>query len=305
MMRYRNWLMIGVFFLAAGISFYNDPDGGKATLLGGLGLIQAIWAVSATQWTRKMWFDYKEADMQSMFSKALESSIGAGLALIAMSIIILGLLLVFSPRAFAETPANYAKYGPVLYQEQKKYWTDHPRPALLAALVEQESCVSLKSKRCWSPSAQLKTDKEEGAGVGQLTKAYRADGSIRFDSLAGLRNQYSKDLGQLSWDTIYTRPDLQFRALVIMSRDSARQFMGAQDWLAFGDAGYNGGVAGVKKERRACAMTEGCLPQLWFGHVENHCLKSRKPLYGNRNACDINREHVRYVMQVRVKRYES
>lgn len=36
-----------------------------------------------------------------------------------------------------------------------------------------------------------------------------ADGSLRFDALAGLRGQYGADLAGLSWDTVYQRPDLQ------------------------------------------------------------------------------------------------
>ena len=136
-------------------------------------------------------------------------------------------------------------------------------------------------------------------------RAYRTDGSIRFDALADLRDQYGADLAGLSWATIYQRPDLQFRALVLMSRDSARTFRTAPAMLAFGDAGYNGGAGGVQKERRACQMAPGCNPGYWFGHVEAHCLKSRQPLYGGRSACDINREHVHNVIQVRGWKYVS
>ena len=139
--------------------------------------------------------------------------------------------------------------------------------------------------------------------MGQITRAYRADGSLRFDALAGLRDQYGADLSGLSWDTVYSRPDLQLRALVLMSRDAARPFRGSTAWLHFGDAGYNGGVAGVQKERRACKLSAGCDPARWFGHVEAHCLKSRQPLYGGRSACDINREHVRNVFLVRRAKY--
>ena len=177
------------------------------------------------------------------------------------------------------------------------------KAAALAALVEQESCVSLKSPKCWNPGARLKTNREEGAGMGQITRAYRADGSIRFDALAGLREQYDAELSGLSWDSVYQRPDLQLRALVLMSRDAARPFRGSTGWLHFGDAGYNGGVAGVQRERRACKLSAGCDPAQWFTHVEAHCLKSRQPLYGNRSACDINREHVRNVLLVRRAKY--
>jgi hypothetical protein len=303
--RHRSLFLFGGTILAALASFYTDPDAhGLSTLLGGLALIQGVWAVAAAHWGRKALTDYPEADQRRLFAKATESSTGAGLALIALAIIFVGLLLVFAPRAHAATlPDGFTAYGPILKSEQRRYWADHPDPAILAALVEQESCASLKSPRCWNPSARLKSAREEGAGMGQITRAYRADGSLRFDGLAGLRGQYVSELAGWSWDNVYQRPDLQLRAVVLMSRDSAKAFRGSAGWLAFGDAGYNGGVAGVQKERRACKLSAGCDPSQWFAHVENHCLKSRQPLYGNRSACDINREHVRNVLLVRRAKY--
>lgn len=303
-LRYRFLFLLVGTLVAAGFSFYSDPDSGLSTLLGGLAIAQGVWAVAAAHLGRKALTDYPEADQRRLFAKAAKDPVGAGLALIALAIVFVGLLLVFAPRAHADTlPAGFATYGPILKAEQAKYWADHPDPAILAALVEQESCASLKSPRCWNPAARLQSAREEGAGMGQITRAYRADGSLRFDALAGIRGQYGADLAGLSWDTVYQRPDLQLRALVLMSRDAARTFRGAPAWLAFGDAGYNGGVAGVQRERRACKLSAGCDPAQWFAHVEAHCLKSRQPLYGNRSACDINREHVRNVLLVRRAKY--
>ena len=303
-LRYRFLFLLVGTLVAAGFSFYSDPDSGLSTLLGGLAIAQGVWAVAASHWARKALTDYPEADQRRLFAKAAEDPVGAGLALIALAIVFVGLLLVFAPRAHADTlPAGFATYGPVLKVEQRAHWPAHPDPALLAALVEQESCASLKSPRCWNPAARLKSAREEGAGMGQITRAYRADGSLRFDALAGLRSQYGAELAGWSWDNVYQRPDLQLRALVLMSRDAAQTFRGAPAWLAFGDAGYNGGVAGVQRERRACKLSAGCDPAQWFANVEAHCLKSRQPLYGNRSACDINREHVRNVLLVRRTKY--
>lgn len=303
--RHRSIFLFGGAILAALASFYSDPDAnGLSTLLGGLALIQGVWAVAASHWTRKALADYPEADQRRLFAKAAEDPVGAGLALIALAIVFVGLLLVFSPRAHADMlPVGFVQYGPILKAEQRAHWPDHPDPAILAALVEQESCASLKSAKCWNPGARLKSAREEGAGMGQITRAYRADGSVRFDALAGLLDQYGTELAGWSWDNVYQRPDLQLRAVVLMSRDAARPFRGSAAWLAFGDAGYNGGVAGVQKERRACKLSAGCDPSQWFGHVAAHCLKSRQPIYGNRSACDINREHVSNVLLVRRAKY--
>lgn len=302
--RYRFLFLLVGTLVAAGFSFYSDPDSGLSTLLGGLAIAQGVWAVAAAHLGRKALTDYPEADQRRLFAKAAEDPVGAGLALIALAIVFVGLLLVFAPRAHADTlPAGFHTYGATLRAEQRAHWPSHPDPAILAALVEQESCASLKSARCWNPAARLKSAREEGAGMGQITRAYRADGSLRFDALAGLRSQYGAELAGWSWDNVYQRPDLQLRAVVLMSRDSAQAFRGAPAWLAFGDAGYNGGVAGAQKERRACKLSNGCDPGQWFGHVELHCLKSRQPLYGGRSACDINREHVRNVLLIRRAKY--
>jgi hypothetical protein len=303
--RYRHWFLIGGGGIAFAASIACDPDGGLSTLLGLLALAQGLWAIALAHWARKALMDYPEADWRVLYRAARESPTGAGLALIAGSILFVGVLMVFSPRAHAELPAGFATYGQMLRAEQAHYWPDHPAPATLAALVEQESCPSLKSKSCWNPEARLKSAREDGAGMGQITRAYRADGSLRFDALAGLRSQYSDALSDWSWENVYQRPNLQLRAIVLMSRDAARPFrlVANQAMLAFGDAGYNGGTGGVQKERRACQLTTGCDAGQWFAHVELHCLKSRQPLYGGRNACDINREHVRNVLLVRRAKY--
>lgn len=302
--RHRTAFVVVGTLIGLAASLWLDPDGGRSTALAALGIVQGVWAVAAAHWARKAILDHEDADWRMLFTMASTSATGAGLALIAGAIVFVGLLMVFAPRAHAAdiVPKGWYVYGSTLQAEQKRYWPQHPDPALLGALVEVESCVSLRSPTCWNPRARLKSAREEGAGMGQITRAYRADGSLRFDALSELTQRYG-DLAGLSWGTVYSRPDLQLRAMVLMSRDAARSFGG--DALAFGDAAYNGGIGGVKKERQACKLTAGCDPAQWFGHVELHCLKSRQPLYGTRNACDINREHVRQVMQVRAPKYRA
>jgi hypothetical protein len=303
-LRHRSLFLFGGALAALFGSLHSDPDGGLSTLLGGLALVQGVWAVAAAHWARKALLDYPEADMRTLFRRAGESATGAGLALIAMAVVLAALLMVFAPRARAdELPPGAIKYCPVLKAEQQRLWADHPDPAALCALVEQESCVSLKSPRCWNPGARLKTAREEGAGLGQITRAYRADGTLRFDALTDLRARYGSELSEWSWSNAYERPDLQLRGIVLLSRDAARPFHQTPAVLPFADAAYNGGPGDVQKERRACALTKGCDPGQWFGQVEAHCMKSRQPLYGGRSACDINREHVRNVLLVRRAKY--
>lgn len=201
-------------------------------------------------------------------------------------------------------PRAYA-FLPLLKKEVAQSWPASPSQPYFGALIEHESCISLKHSRCWSPTSQLKSEREEGAGLGQITRAYKADGSLRFDALAEMRSA-SPSLADLSWQTIYQRPDLQMRAIVLKVAGDYRaiaQQAEPMQRLAFADAAYNGGRGGVDRERRACALKTGCDAQQWAGHVEQICLKSRKPLYGGRSACDINRHHVADVIHTRLPKY--
>jgi hypothetical protein len=165
----------------------------------------------------------------------------------------------------------------------------------------------LTHPRCWNSTSRLKSAREEGAGLGQITRAYNSDGSIRFDALAELRSKHRLALSELTWHNVYTRPDLQIRAVVLKMGDNYKQFAPVAsnhlEAYAFADAAYNGGIGGVNKERRACTLIAGCDPSKWFGHVEKYCMKSKVALYGQRSACDINRHHVTDVLLTRSPKY--
>lgn len=184
-----------------------------------------------------------------------------------------------------------------------------PKAAALASLIEHESCVTLTHGRCWNPKSRLKSAREEGAGLGQITRAYRQSGSIRFDALQELKAKHPKELRELSWLTVYDRPDLQLRAVILKMQDNYTYYekYSNSTWeaLAFSDAAYNGGIGGLDSERRACKLAQWCDHTRWFNNVEKLCLKSKAPLYGSRSACDINRHHVTDVLLTRLDKYEK
>lgn len=221
------------------------------------------------------------------------------------------LLLLASPALAQDAktyiPAQAEQYRPMFRAEVDAHWPDHPKREYLPALVEHESCITLKHSRCWNPKSRLKTHREEGAGFGQITRAWHPNGSLRFDALAELRSRHLS-LREWSWSNVYDRPDLQIRGVVLKTKDDFQALRVVSDpieRLAFADAAYNGGMGGVQKERRACGLKAGCDPQKWFGHVEHVCLKSKQPLYGTRSACDINRHHVEDTMRVRAQKYRG
>ena len=205
-------------------------------------------------------------------------------------------------------PPQAFEYKATIGQELETYFTALPERNYVPALIEHESCISLKHSKCWNSASRLKTSREEGAGLGQLTRAWTADGTLRFDSLTDLRTRYKQDLAEARWETIYQRPDVQIRIIVLMLRDSWNRLYDVKDTMgriAMMDAAYNGGLGNVNKERRVCGLTKGCDSGLWFGHVEKHCLRSKKPLYAGRSVCDIRTYHVSDVLKTRLPKYQK
>lgn len=299
-LRFRHIFLIGGSTAVAIALLLTDPDGGLVTALLGMSLVSNLAAVLLAHWSRKALHDYPEADARDLFREAKRSSVGSGLALVALAIALNGLLGLFG-RALAQVPPPAEALLPVLRAELRQHWPDHPMPAYFGGLIDHESACP-RPRSCWQPTARLKSAREEGAGLGQLTRAWRPDGSLRFDALADMRQAHPA-LRELDWASIYQRPDLQLRAVVLKSRGDWLAMPAVPARLEFTDLAYNAGRGRVAQDRRACGLKPGCDPAQWWGHVEHTCTASRAPLYGTRSACDISRHHVADVLEVRAPRY--
>jgi len=184
---------------------------------------------------------------------------------------------------------------PILTAAVAEIWPAAPLLSYFAAKVEQESL--------WNPRATLRTSREWGAGLGQFTVAYRADGSILFDKMAEVR---ALDPGLAGWTDRYD-PVYQLRAMVVLDRAIHRRlgtYATVYDGLSFSASAYNGGEGGLAQDRRLCANTAGCDPSRWRDHVELTSTKSRVKWQGyGQSAYDINRGYVHNVLYVRRHKY--
>lgn len=304
-MRFRHLFISGGSAIVLAALLLTDPSQGVSTGLLLLAVVTPLVAVLFAHLARKALFDY--LDLERLARRAEDTPTGAGMVFLGVCIVIFGLLMLFGSSAKAGIPDRARPLLPVVAGAINLHWHDIPKREYIPGLIEHESCISLTHSRCWSPTSRLKSQREEGAGLGQLTRAWHPDGRLRFDALAEMRDAHPA-LAGLDWATIYQRPDLQIAAVVLKVRADFHALRDVRDTsarLAMADAAYSGGRAGVQRERRACQMTAGCDPGQWFGHVERHCLKSRAPLYAGRSACDINRHHVHDVLRVRAPKYRG
>lgn len=224
------------------------------------------------------------------------------------------LLLALAQPALAfklerDIPPQAHQHLPTLSAQVREVMPGFHAPHYFGALIEHESgCPSIKSM-CWNAKARLKSQREEGAGLGQITRAYREDGSLRFDALAETRKLDPRGLNELRWDNVYERPDLQMRVMVVMTRQNwnraGKLTSDPHYQLQLTDLSYNAGFGRVLNDMRACSLQAGCNPQVWHGNVEKTCTASTRPLYGTRSACDISRHHVHDVVDVRMPKYKG
>lgn len=204
-------------------------------------------------------------------------------------------------------PPQAFTHKATIQSELDTFFPAIPTYNYIPSLIEHESCISLKHSRCWKSTSELLTKREQGVGLGQITRTFKPDGTVKADSLQSMKSIYRQHLAEAKWSTIKERPDLQIRIIVLMIRDNYKALYSVKDPLSrlqMTDAAYNGGLGWILKERRVCGLAKGCDPGLWFGHVENHCLRSRKPLYSGRSVCDIAKHHPYDVFKNRLPKYE-
>jgi len=232
------------------------------------------------------------------------ANLGAGAVYLGRCILAAAVLFLFatSNARAAAPPAAALAYLPLLQAEQRAWWPDMPQPSVLGAQVEQETCASLTHPKCWNPRAELRTPREYGFGLGQVTV------TSRFNVFEELRAAHPAALGSWRWDERYD-PQMQLRGLVLKDLGAFNQVHDAatvHDRMAFTLAGYNGGLGGVRSDRVMCAATAGCDPGRWFGHVERTSLKARQAVQGYGSSFfEINRGYVRQILLQRRVRYLS
>lgn len=204
------------------------------------------------------------------------------------------------PAAIPLLPAVVAQAGELLPQIPDKSW--------FAGQIEQESCISLKHPRCWSAKVELKTAREYGFGLGQLTTAYRPDGSVRFNAFEEVRLLDNK-LRNWKWENRFDA-QMQIRAIMVKNRQAYNSVTysvkDVDNSVAMMFAAYNGGIGGLLNDRKLCQATKGCNPNVWWGNVERTSNKSRTKWHGyGKSPFEINREYPHLIMRVRSMKYKA
>lgn len=201
-----------------------------------------------------------------------------------------------------EVPQAALQYLPILVRVQQELMPDFPYPEFFAGQVEQETCISLKHSKCWNPKAELKTDREYGFGLGQITI------TKDFNNFEAIKKLDSR-LKAWEWRDRYNG---EYQIIGLIAYDNhiyvsvAKMADSDLDAAAFMFCAYNGGLGGLIKDRNICSSTPGCDRTKWFGHVAKQSFRAKKPAKGyGKSFFEINREYVHNIMNVRGPRYRE
>lgn len=203
------------------------------------------------------------------------------------------------PAPDQNVPKNFWYHKDQLNQVIRDVWPTIKEPHTIGGLVEQETCISLTHRYCWSRFAELKTKHEHGIGLGQFTITKRFNAFEEVKALDPILKDWKEE--------DYFNANYQMRAILVKLRYNMKRFPQEpplESW-AFTLAAYNGGLGGILKDQRLCKNTTGCNPNLWFGHVENTSLKTRLAFNGfQKSAYQINREYPQNILFKRRGKYE-
>lgn len=179
--------------------------------------------------------------------------------------------------------------------------------SIFGGQIEKESCITLTHARCWSTTAELKTSREYGFGLGQLTIAYDKNGKERFNNFTGMKQQFPSALGNWKWDDRFNA-SYQMTTIILMDKNAYNKSKlltpHEEDRLAFMLSAYNGGLGGLTQDRKLCQGTKGCDPLKWFGNVEKTSYKAKTKIHGyGQSMYEINRGYVHQVLNVKRQKY--
>lgn len=207
-------------------------------------------------------------------------------------------------------PANMLKLSKIVVETTRNMWPDLKAPSFVMAQIEQETCISPTHSKCGSSTAELKTSREYGFGLGQTTIAYKADGTERFNVWKELRVQDPRLRTEWTWENRFDT-ELQVRAMMVKNRSSWSSIRfdtrNDEERLAFAFVTYNSGS--VLSDRRLCEAQSDCDPSSWFTTstmkgVEAYSNKSDVKANGyGMSFREISREYPWLVMRVRRDKY--
>jgi hypothetical protein len=270
----KTWLLLAL--TVGGLVLYGDFSAVRLTIYNLSTIAVVLLLVDLLMDRRQAWGIFPTLDIDETIKQGTGTPLSAALVWLGMVLLIIAIMVLAVPKLSvgATIPARSRPLLPVLSAAMDSQWPGAPLRNIPAGQVEQESA--------WKERATLKTSRELGRGLVQLTIAYRADGGERFNAYRDAVN--AKALAAWDWRNDPYNVRYQLTYLVLTDRSNfatVRRYM-ADDRDAWCAAlvCYNAGQ-GRWLSRRAQARAMGLPADRWTGGLEQaHSARENAILYG-------------------------
>lgn len=167
-----------------------------------------------------------------------------------------------------------------------QYWPDAPMKYIEPGKLDRETaCPNIK--KCWNPYVELKTSREWGIGLSEITKTWNKDGTVRFDNWTEAKRKYKEQLAgwnfegdakyEAKYHIIYSilEDKGNYKRMAILFENTIDRWAGTL-------VSYNAGGGRVNSRFAICKITEGCDTSKWFGGLETVSSSAEKKsvIYG-------------------------
>ncbi len=270
----KTWILL--ILAIGGMVLFGDEAAQRITIYNLSTIALILLLVDLITDCREGWGIFPTLDIDSAIKRAMGEPLSASLVWLGAVGLIITILVLAVPRMSvgAEIPVQARQYLPTLTAAIDSQWPRVPLRHIPAGQVEQESS--------WKQHATLRTSRELGRGLTQLTIAYDSKGHERFNAYKDAVRV--KALSSWDWRKDPYNARYQLMYLVVTDRGNysiVRPYMNSDaEAMKAALVCYNAGE-GRWLSRRAMAKTMGLPSDRWTGGLENaHGQKENAKLYG-------------------------
>lgn len=210
---------------------------------------------------RKNWGLFPTLDLDTAITEAQKTPLSASILIAAMSALLITIMLLAVPSAHSAVIDQAKPYLPVLSKSLNDNWPSAPMRHIPAGQIEQESS--------WKERATLKTSRELGRGLVQMTIAYDSKGKERFN----IYRDAVRAKALKNWDWRHDPYNAHYQLVFLTLQDRANfaqvrpYFMDDTEAWRGSLVCYNAGT-GRWLQRRANAKRMGLPCDRWDGGLD-------------------------------------
>lgn len=282
----RTWMLLAI--IVAGLLIFGDLAQLAATIYKLSAVALVLLLVGAVLDSRSEWGIFPTLDLNTGVKSALSTPLSAAILVAAVVALLISILFISTAHA---GPLDQARpYLPQLSRAIDANWPGMPLREIAAGQVEQESN--------WKETATLKTSRELGRGLVQMTIAYDKSGKERFNIFRDASRMRALKAWDWQRDPYNTRYQLTF--LVLQDRSN---FVQVRPFFANDTEAHKGSLvcynagSGRWLQRRANAKRMGLPFDRWDGGLDRAYSKGETALLYGRPLWQAVNEYPRVIFK--------